>query len=202
MDVPRCAASCGLADISPHSPSIRAAALSLQRMSRFENYSSSVGKYHLPFYLVLRARCLRLLQHFSPLSPPLATCRCPSSPSRLLRTHRTVDFSADCNSLECLPGSAPLTGNADGSVTKLLENAVSEFGSVLTDDERKLLQRIRGVPDASAALVFTVKLDVSNSTRRRKRMGARTYSMLRSIQQFSAIVEIFISAYPDIAAHV
>jgi len=56
------------------------------------------------------------------------------------------------------------TDDADGSVTKLIEIALSEFGSVLTDDERKQLQQLKGVPDASAALVFTAKLDASNST--------------------------------------
>ena len=97
-------------------------------------------------------------------------------------------------------GSTLRTSNTNGSVTKSLEIALSEFGSVLTDDERKQLQQIKGVPDASAALVFTAKLDASNSTRRGKSIGARAYSMLQSIQQFSAIVDTFISANPSIAA--
>lgn len=97
-------------------------------------------------------------------------------------------------------GSVPSTNNNNGSVTTSLEIALSEFGSALTDDERKQLQQIKGVPDASAALVFTAKLDASNSTRRGKSIGARAYSMLQSVQQFSAIVDTFISAHPDIAA--
>ena len=97
-------------------------------------------------------------------------------------------------------GSSPRADNTNGSVTKSLEMALSEFGSVLTDDERKQLQQIKCVPDASAALVFTAKLDSSNSSRRGKSIGARAYSMLQSIQQFSAIVDTFISAHPDIAA--
>ncbi len=90
----------------------------------------------------------------------------------------------------------------DGSVTRSLEIALSQFGSVLTDDERKELQQIKGegVPDASAALLFTAKLDESNSTRRGKSIGTRAYSILQSIQRFSAIVDTFISAHPDIAA--
>ncbi|KAF8867309.1 hypothetical protein BDZ45DRAFT_795029 [Acephala macrosclerotiorum] len=97
-------------------------------------------------------------------------------------------------------GSTPRTGNTNGPVTNSLEIALSEFGSVLTDDERKQLQQLKAVPDASAALVFTAKLDATNSTRRGKSIGARTYSMLQSIQQFSTIVDTFISARPDIAA--
>ncbi|KAJ8057801.1 hypothetical protein OCU04_008663 [Sclerotinia nivalis] len=90
--------------------------------------------------------------------------------------------------------------NTNESVTKSLEIALSEFGSILKDDERMQLQQIKSVPDAFAALVFTANLDAANSTRRGKSIGARAYSMLQSIQQFSAIVETFISAHPDIAA--
>ena len=97
-------------------------------------------------------------------------------------------------------GSAPRTNNTNGSAIESLEIALSDFGSILTDDERKQLQQIKGVPDASAALVFTAKLDASNSTRRGKSIGARAYSMLQSIQQFSAIIDTFISANPAIAA--
>ncbi|CZR67042.1 uncharacterized protein PAC_16941 [Phialocephala subalpina] len=97
-------------------------------------------------------------------------------------------------------GNKPRTNNNNGSVTKSLEIALSEFGSVLTDDERKQLQLNKSVPDASAALVFTARLDASNSNRRGKSIGARAYSMLQSIQQFSAIVDTFISANPTIAA--
>jgi hypothetical protein len=92
------------------------------------------------------------------------------------------------------------TDNTDVSFTKSLEIALSEFGSALTDDERKQLHRIKAVPDASAALIFTAKLDSSNATRRGKSIGARAYSMLQSIQQFSSIVNTFISAHPEIAA--
>jgi hypothetical protein len=97
-------------------------------------------------------------------------------------------------------GRIPRTDNTDGSVTKSLEVALSDFGSVLTDDERKQLQQIKGVPDASAALVFTAKLDASDSTRRGRSIGARVYSMLQSVQQFSAIVDTFVSSHPVVAA--
>jgi len=52
-------------------------------------------------------------------------------------------------------GSTSRTNNNNGTVTESLEIALSEFGSVLTDDERKQLQQVKGVPDASAALIFT-----------------------------------------------
>jgi hypothetical protein len=102
--------------------------------------------------------------------------------------------------LEITLGNTQCTDNTNGSVTKSLEIALAQFGSVLTDDERKQLQQIKGVPDASAALIFTATLDASNSTRRGKSIGARAYSMLQSIQRFSAIIDTFISARPDIAA--
>ena len=97
-------------------------------------------------------------------------------------------------------GSISRTGNNTGSETESLESALSEFASALDDNERKQLHQIKGVPDASAALLFTAKLDASNSVRRGKSIGARAYSMLQSIQQFSAIVDTFVSAHPEIAA--
>lgn len=97
-------------------------------------------------------------------------------------------------------GSTSRAGNADGSVTNSLEIALSEFGSVLTDSERKQLQQIKGVPNAAAALVFTAKLDASDSARRGRSIGARAYSMLRSVQQFSEIVDTFVSSHPELAA--
>jgi hypothetical protein len=96
-------------------------------------------------------------------------------------------------------GSTSHTKKTSGSVTESLEIALAEFGSVLTDDERQQLQHIKDVPDASAAIIFTAKLDASNSTRG-KSIGSRACSMLQSIQQFSAIVDTFISANPTIAA--
>ena len=97
-------------------------------------------------------------------------------------------------------GRTPRIDNTYGSVTKSLEVALSDFGSVLTDDERKQLQQIKEVPDASAALIFTAKLDASNTTRRGRSIGARAYSILQSVQQFSAIVDTFVSSHPDVAA--
>jgi len=97
-------------------------------------------------------------------------------------------------------GRTSQTDKVDGSVTKSLEVALSDFGSVLTDDERKQLQQIKEVPDASAALIFTAKLDASNTSRRGRSIGARAFSMLKSVQQFSAIVDTFVSSHPDVAA--
>ena len=77
--------------------------------------------------------------------------------------------------------SISYTDNNIGTMTKSLEIALSEFGSVLTNDKRKQLQQIKGVPNAFAALVFTAKLDASNSTRQGKSIGARAYSMLQLI---------------------
>lgn len=96
--------------------------------------------------------------------------------------------------------STSRTNNPTETATKSLEIALSQFGSILDDDERKQLQDIKDVPDASAALIFTAKLDAANSTRRGKSIGARVYSILQSIQQFSIIVDTFVSAHPEIAA--
>jgi hypothetical protein len=165
-------------------------------MSHLEGYLSALAKYYLPFHLILYAAFV----YRGTFLPSFIT-----GSLNLPRTTRARAWlaAADCSgprmSVIAL-GSTSRANNTDGTVTKSLEIALSEFGSVLTDDERKQLQQIKGVPDSSAALVFTARLDASNSTRRGKSIGARAYSMLQSIQQFSAIVDTFISANPGIAA--
>lgn len=96
--------------------------------------------------------------------------------------------------------STSQSNSGSQSTTKSLELALSDFSSILSDDERRQLQQIKSVPDASAALLFTAKLDASSSSRRGRSIGARAYSVLQSIQQFSAVVETFVSSNPDIAA--
>ena len=85
-------------------------------------------------------------------------------------------------------------------VTTPLEVALSKFAGSLTDNERKDFQRNQSIPDASAVLTFTAKLDRSNPARRGKSIGSRAYLLLLSVQKFSNVVETFVSSNPSIAA--
>ncbi|RDW73430.1 hypothetical protein BP6252_07337 [Coleophoma cylindrospora] len=96
------------------------------------------------------------------------------------------------SSLKTHGGSRPVIAS--------LEDALSSFAAALTDDERTRLQGITGKPNSSAALDFTARLDLSNSTRRGKSVGSRVYLLLLSVQKFSDIVDTFVSSNPAIAA--
>lgn len=75
-----------------------------------------------------------------------------------------------------------------------LGQALVEFESVLTDDQKETLQSYRGyLPSTTAAMILTAEIDRENSKRRIRCVGPRLTSVLESIQQFSYIVETFIS---------
>ncbi|KAK9419055.1 putative NACHT domain-containing protein [Seiridium unicorne] len=84
--------------------------------------------------------------------------------------------------------------------TANLQSALSEFESILSQDERRTLRGIKEVPDADSAIQFTAQLDRANSKRRGASLGSRLYSMLLSVQEFSRILSTFVSSHPEVAA--
>jgi hypothetical protein len=83
--------------------------------------------------------------------------------------------------------------------TKQLSEAVDDFQSILTDDQRTALRNIKSIPDADAVLVFTAQLD-SSQHRRGRSIATRLHSVLESVREFSAIIDTFVSSKPEIAA--
>lgn len=76
-----------------------------------------------------------------------------------------------------------------------LSQALSDYETILSDEERKQLHS-QGLPDAMAAINFTTLIDTECSRRRIKCMGPRLITFLESIQQFSQVVDTFVSSYP------
>ena len=85
------------------------------------------------------------------------------------------------------------------SPAKQLAEAVDDFQTILTEDQRTALKKIKSIPDADAVLVFTAELDASQQHRRRS-IATRLHSVLASVQQFSAVIDTFVSSNPEIAA--
>jgi ATP phosphoribosyltransferase len=83
---------------------------------------------------------------------------------------------------------------------KYLEDAVADFQSILTTDQRTRLREIKIVPDADAVLMFTAQLDYSSRSRKGRSIASRLHSVLQSVREFSAIVDTFVSSHPEIAA--
>ncbi|KAI1358533.1 hypothetical protein F5Y08DRAFT_345600 [Xylaria arbuscula] len=91
--------------------------------------------------------------------------------------------------------------SATTNPTGVLQVALSEFQSVLSDNDRKRLQKIKDKPEADAAIQFTATLDQENAAKRKgPSISTRLYSFLLSVQQFSNVVDTFVSSNPSIAA--
>lgn len=83
---------------------------------------------------------------------------------------------------------------------KGLQDAVSEFRKTLNDDQRSNLDKLKGIPDADAALVFTAQLDWSTIQRNSPSKGTRLISVLQYVRDSSVIIDTFVSSHPKIAA--
>ncbi len=80
-----------------------------------------------------------------------------------------------------------------------LAQALVEYENILSDEERSQL-RAEGVPDATAAINLTTRIDRDCNDRRSRCMGPRLITVLESIQQFSTTVDTIISSHPEYAA--
>lgn len=80
-----------------------------------------------------------------------------------------------------------------------LIRALHDYESILSDEDRRQL-RSQGLPDATAAINLTTLIDRKCGSRRSQCMGPRLITFLESIQQFSQIVDVFVSSHPEVAA--
>jgi hypothetical protein len=93
----------------------------------------------------------------------------------------------------------PPSARPPANPTTDLEAALSEFHNILTEDQRTKLQKIKAVPDADAVFIFTAQLDQSSRSRGRS-IASRLHSVLQCVREFSAVVDVFVSSNPQIAA--
>ncbi|KAL6713035.1 hypothetical protein ACLMJK_009431 [Lecanora helva] len=77
--------------------------------------------------------------------------------------------------------------------------ALRDYESILSDADRSKLHS-QGPPDATAAVNLATQIDRDCSSRRSRCMGPRLITFLESIQQFSQVVETFVSSHPEVAA--
>lgn len=81
-----------------------------------------------------------------------------------------------------------------------LQAALDKFEAILTPEQKKRLQKITAVPDTSSIIAFTTQLDNENAKRRSRCVATRLLTFLQSIQQFSTVVDTFVSSNPAIPA--
>jgi hypothetical protein len=91
-----------------------------------------------------------------------------------------------------------------------LRNAVDEFKAGLTDEERsELARQAEGAGnthernDANAVMAFTAALDDRIAEKRKgskgDRLACRLQTMLESVRDISAVIDMLVSAHPEIA---
>lgn len=80
-----------------------------------------------------------------------------------------------------------------------LAQALHDYETILSDEDRNQLHS-QGFPDATSAIKLTTLIDEKCSSRRSKCMGPRLITFLESIQQFSRVVDVFVSSHPEVAA--
>ncbi|KAJ5970321.1 uncharacterized protein N7479_000239 [Penicillium vulpinum] len=80
-----------------------------------------------------------------------------------------------------------------------LKQALLQFEGTLTDDQKQQYQARSVRPDAASVIAFVGEIDSNKSTTRRC-VAPRLHSFLQATQQFSAIVDTFVSSNPEIAA--
>lgn len=78
--------------------------------------------------------------------------------------------------------------------------AISDFQTVLNNQERHELGKMKIVPDADYIMVFTAELDSTHRKRRGPSFASRLHTVLTSVGVFCGIVETFVSSHPEIAA--
>ena len=80
-----------------------------------------------------------------------------------------------------------------------LVQAIHDYETILSDEDRSQLHS-QDLPNATAAINLTTRIDRQCSSRRSQCMGPRLITFLESVQQFSGVVDTFVSSHPEVAA--
>ncbi|KAI9792024.1 MAG: hypothetical protein M1833_001273 [Piccolia ochrophora] len=86
------------------------------------------------------------------------------------------------------------------ATTDVLQVELQDFQDALSPNERQRLQSLNSTPDAGAIIAFTALLDDENAKRRSRCVAGRLFTVLQSIQQFTAVVDTLVSSHPEVAA--
>jgi len=84
--------------------------------------------------------------------------------------------------------------------TAPLKQALTSFENILTEEQKQQYQANSIKPDASSVLTFVAEVDENNKSRGSRCVAPRLYTFLDAAQQFTGVVDTFISSNPAIAA--
>lgn len=94
------------------------------------------------------------------------------------------------------------TNTREGDPTIFLKQVLASFKDTLTDEQKRQYQASATKPDAASVIAFVAEIDADNSNKStaRRCVAPRLHTFLESTQQFSHVVDTFVSSNPSIAA--
>ncbi|KAF4768957.1 hypothetical protein HAV15_008719 [Penicillium sp. str.  len=84
--------------------------------------------------------------------------------------------------------------------TKSLNAALKNFENILTEDQKREFQKSTTTPDIASVIEFVAEIDARNSSTKRRCVAPRLFTFLEATQQFTGVVNTFVSSNPIIAA--
>ncbi|KXG52155.1 uncharacterized protein PGRI_084390 [Penicillium griseofulvum] len=95
---------------------------------------------------------------------------------------------------------SPRVGVQGADPAQSLNTALENFRNTLTEEQKREFQESTTKPDLASVIVFVAEIDVRNSSATRTSMARRLYTFLEATQQFTDVVNTFVSSNPIIAA--
>ncbi|CAI7632666.1 unnamed protein product [Penicillium discolor] len=84
--------------------------------------------------------------------------------------------------------------------TQSLNAALKNFENILTEDQKREYQKSTTTPDIASVIEFVAEIDARNSSTKRRCVAPRLFTFLETTQQFTGVVNTFVSSNPIIAA--
>ncbi|CAG8909864.1 unnamed protein product [Penicillium egyptiacum] len=84
--------------------------------------------------------------------------------------------------------------------TRSLNAALKNFQNTLTEEQKQEYQKSTTTPDIASIIEFVAELDARNSSTMRRCLAPRLCTFLEAAQQFTGVVNTFVSSNPIIAA--
>lgn len=95
---------------------------------------------------------------------------------------------------------SPRVGAQGEDPTQSLNTALENFQKTLTEEQKREFQNSTTTPDIASVIEFVAEIDARNSSTTRRCVAPRLCTFLEATQQFTGVVDTFVSSNPIIAA--
>ncbi|KAJ5421394.1 hypothetical protein N7491_009839 [Penicillium cf. griseofulvum] len=95
---------------------------------------------------------------------------------------------------------SPRVGAQGADPTQSLNAALENFQNTLTEEQKREFRESTTKPDIASVIVFVAEIDARNSSTTRRSMAPRLCTFLEATQQFTDVVNTFVSSNPILAA--